>query len=218
MATSLTSVVRPKAGRLDDTLGLIVEVSKLLERHGSPDNRALIGGIAGEETGTIAFTSEFETGEALGATIDELVADAEYVSWLTRASAENSPAILLSRSVAVEIPLGRSGSTARGTVLEAYVSRIVPGRLDAVMELTTAAFDFLESMGATNCRLMQLQNAGSLSETLVATWEFENMRAYGRAGDAFMTDPKGQAVTEMLTSATNPITVVTSSVYRDAGI
>jgi len=208
MATSLTSVVRPKAGRLDDTLGLIVEVSKLLERHGSPDNRALIGGIAGEETGTIAFTSEF----------DELVADAEYVSWLTRASAENSPAILLSRSVAVEIPLGRSGSTARGTVLEAYVSRIVPGRLDAVMELTTAAFDFLESMGATNCRLMQLQNAGSLSETLVATWEFENMRAYGRAGDAFMTDPKGQAVTEMLTSATNPITVVTSSVYRDAGI
>src|SRR5262249_45244573 len=161
MAASLTSVVRPKPGRFDDTLGLIVEVSKLLERHGSADNRALIGGIAGEETGTIAFTSEFESGEKLGATIDEPVADAEDTAWSTRASAENSPAQLLSRSVAIEIPLGRSGSTARGTVLEAYLSRMVPGRLDAVMEMSAAAFDFLESTGATNCRLMQLQNAGS---------------------------------------------------------
>jgi hypothetical protein len=218
VATSLTSVVRPKPGRLDDTLGLIVEVSKLLERHGSPDNRALVGSIAGEETASIAFTSEFETGEQLGATIDELVADSEYSAWLNRASAETSPAILLSRSVAIEIPLGRSGSRDRGSVVEVYLSRMIPGRLDSVMELTTAAFDFLEANGATSCRLLQLQNAGSLSEALVATWEFENMRAYGRAADAFMNDPKGQAVTEMLTSATNPINVVTSSVYRDAGI
>jgi len=218
MATSLTSVVRPQPGRLDDALGMIVEVSKLLERHGSPDNRALLGGIAGEETGTIAFTSQFETGEQLGATIDELLADSEYSSWLARASGEASPATLLSRSVAIEIPLGRSGPTNRGSVVEVYLSRMIPGRLDAVLELTTAAFDFLESQGATNCRLMQLQNAGSLSEALVATWEFENMRAYGRAGDAFMTDAQGQAVMEMLSSSTNPITVVTTGVYRDAGI
>jgi hypothetical protein len=33
-----------------------------------------------------------------------------------------------------------------------------------------------------------------------------------------MSDPKGQAVMEILTSATNPISIVTSGVYRDAGI
>jgi hypothetical protein len=218
MATSLTTVVRPKPGRLDDSLGLIVEVSKLLERHGSPDNRALVGGIAGEETGNIAFTSEFETGEQLGATVDALVADSEYSAWLGRASAEGAPAIMLSRSVAIEIPLGRSGPTGRGSVVEVYLSRMIPGRLDATIELSNAAFDFLEANGATNCRLMQLQNAGSLSEALVSTWEFESMRAYGRAGDAMMTDPKGQTVMDILTSATNPISIVTSAVYRDAGI
>src|SRR6478736_1841040 len=78
MSTSLTSVVRPKPGRLDDSLGMIAEVAKLLERHGSADNRALVGGIAGEETGSLAFTSEFATGEQLGATIDALLADPEY--------------------------------------------------------------------------------------------------------------------------------------------
>jgi hypothetical protein len=218
MSMSLTSVVRSKAGRVDDALGMLVEVSKLLERHGSTDNRVVIAGIAGEETGAIALTSEFQTGEQLGATIDKLLADSEYISWLGRASGETAPAQLVSRSVGVEIPLGRSGSTARGTVVEAYVSRMIPGRLDGVMELTTTAFDFLEANGATNCRLLQLQNAGSLSEALVATWEFENLRAYGRAGDAMMTDPKGQALTESLTSATNPITIISSGVYRDAGI
>jgi hypothetical protein len=218
MATSLTTVVRPKPGRLDDSLGLLVEVAKLLERHGSSDNRALVGGIAGEETGNIAFTSEFETGEQLGATIDALVADTEYSSWLGRASAESAPATMLSRSVAIEIPLGRTGATGRGSIVEVYLSRMIPGRLDATIELTNGVFDFLEANGATNCRLMQLQNAGSLSEVLVATWEFENMRAYGKAGDVMMTDPKGQSVMEILTSATNPITVVTSAVYRDAGI
>jgi hypothetical protein len=218
MATSLTTVVRPKPGRLDDSLGLLVEVAKLLERHGSSDNRALVGGIAGEETGNIAFTSEFETGEQLGATIDALVADTEYSSWLGRASAESAPATMLSRSVGIEIPLGRTGATGRGSIVEVYLSRMIPGRLDATIELTNGVFDFLEANGATNCRLMQLQNAGSLSEVLVATWEFENMRAYGKAGDVMMTDPKGQSVMEILTSATNPITVVTSAVYRDAGI
>jgi hypothetical protein len=218
MATSLTSVVRPKPGRVDDALGMIVEVAKLLERHGSGDNRALIGGIAGEETGAIAFTSEFATGEQLGATIDALLADSEYASWLGRAGAESGPSVLLSRSIASEIPLGRSGSTARGGVVEVYVSRMIPGRLDGVLELTNTAFDFLENNGATNCRLLQLQNAGSLNEALVATWEFENLRAYGRAGDAYMGDPKGQALMELLTSATTPITSISSGVYRDAGI
>ena len=218
MAMSLSSVVRPKPGRFDDSLGMIVEASKLLERHGSTDNRALVGGIAGEETGSIVFTSEFETGEQLGTTVDALLADAEYSAWVGRASAETGPSILLSRSIAAEIPLGRSGSTNRGSVVETYISRMIPGRLDAVLELTNAAFDFLEANGATNCRLLQLQNAGSLSEALVATWEFENLRAYGRAGDAMMTDPKGQAVMETLTSATNPITVVTTAVYRDLGV
>ena len=103
-----------------------------------------------------------------------------------------------SMSIGTEIPLGRSGPTNRQPVVEAYISRTLPGQFAAALELAVAVFDFAEANGATACRLVQLSNAGMLTDCLVASWEFENVRALGKLGDALGTDPAGQKIMETL--------------------
>ena len=102
-------------------------------------------------------------------------------------------------SIGNEIPLGRDGPTDRGALIEAYISRSLPGRFEGALELATVVFDFVERHGATNCQLMQLNSAGVMTECLVASWELESMKALGRLGDTFGTDPEGQRIMEMLT-------------------
>lgn len=90
---------------------------------------------------------------------------------------------------------------------------MVPGRFEACLELASTVFDFVESNGATGCRLMQLNAAGSLSECLVVSWEFPSMAALGRMGGAFGVDPEGRRIMEMLTGASSPVTTVSSGIY-----
>lgn len=210
-----TTVSRARAGRRHDAIAMALEAAKLLERHGAPDNRLLVAGTAGEMTGTHVFTTEFENGEAWGEFTDALMADAELEALMDRATREDSPVDLLSMSLASEIPLGRSGPEGRGEVIEAYISRVVPGRFDGAIELAVAAFDFVEAHDGRNCRLMQLTSAGTLTDCLVATWELENAKVLGRLGDAYANDPDGQRVFEMLTGANAPVTPVSSGIYRE---
>jgi hypothetical protein len=215
MSIVQTTVSRAKAGRRHDAIAMALEAAKLLERHGAPDNRLLVAGMAGEMAGTHVFTTDFETGEAWGEFNDSLGSDAELEALLDRATAEDSPVELLSQSVANEIPLGRTGSRERGAVVEAYISRPLPGRFDGALELANAAFDFVDAHGGTNCRLMQLMNAGTLTECLVASWELESMKMAGRLGDAYANEPEGQRVFELLTGANAPVTPVSSGIYRE---
>jgi hypothetical protein len=215
MSSVQSTVSRPRPGRRHDAIAMALEAAKLLERHGARDNRLLVAGTAGEMTGTHVFTTEFENGEAWGELNDSLMADAELEALMDRATGSDSPVELLSMSVGNEIPLGRSGRTDRGGVVEAYVSRTVPGRFDGAIELANAAFDFVESRGGTNCRLIQHTSAGMLTDCLVASWEFENAKAIGRLGDAYANDPDGQRIFEMLTGANAPVTPVSSGIYRE---
>jgi hypothetical protein len=98
------------------------------------------------------------------------------------------------------------------------VARALPGQFDACRNLATAAFTFLAEHGATNCRLTQLRNAGSRTGSLVATWEFENMRVRGMADDLWWTDSRGRPVMEELTGANAPMTPLSSGIYRDVHI
>jgi hypothetical protein len=215
MSLSQSTVSRPKPGRRHDAIAMALEAAKLLERHGARDNRLLVAGTAGEMTGTHVFTTEFENGEQWGEFSDSLLADAELEALMDRATGSDSPVEVLAMSVANEIPLGRSGPSDRGQVVEAYISRCVPGRFDGAIELANAAFDFVESRGGTNCRLMQLTSAGMLTDCLVASWELESAKAVGRLGDAYANDPDGQRVFEMLTGANAPVTPVSSGIYRE---
>ena len=213
MTVIQTTVTRPKPGRRHDAVAFAVEAAKLLERHGGAENRLLLAQPAGEATGGQVFTTEFDSGEAWGAFTDSLFHDQELETLLDRVYGEDSPIVMESMSIGTEIPLGRSGPSNRQPVVEAYISRAVPGRFAAALELAVAVFDFVEANGGTACRLMQLSNAGMLTDCLVASWEFENVKALGRMGDAYGADPKGQQIMEMLTGPSGPITPVSSGVY-----
>ena len=215
MTVMQTTVTRAKPGRRHDAVALALEASKLLERHGADDSRFLAAQVAGEATGSNVFTTEFENGEAWGAFTDSLSADAELEALMGRIERDDSPVIMEAMSIGTEIPLGRDGPTERGAVVEAYISRVVPGRFAGALELATTVFDFVESHGATNCRLSQLSSAGSLTECLVASWEMESMRALGALGDRFGSEPDGQRIMEMLTGSDGPVVAVSSGIYAE---
>jgi hypothetical protein len=214
MSLVQTSVSRPKPGRRHDAIALAVEAAKMLERHGAADSRLLVADTAGEATGTYVFLTEFENGEAWGAFGDSLAADAELEALMDRLDGEDSPIVMESMSVGNEIPLGRDGPTDRGAVVEAYISRIVPGRFDAALQLAATVFDFVEAQGGTSCRLMQLTSAGVMTDCMVASWELDSMKALGRLGDAYGTEPDGQRIMATLTGADTPVTPITSGIYR----
>ena len=214
MTVMQTTVTAIKPGRRHDAIALALEASKLLERHGAADSRFLVAQIAGEGTGSNIFTTEFDNGEAWGEFNDSLNADAELEALMNRVDRDDSPVVMESMSVGTTIDLGRSGSTERGTYIEAYISRPNPGRFMAALELGATVFDFVERCGATNCRLSQLSSAGMLTECLVASWELDSMKSLGRLGDAFGTDAEGQRIFGELVSANGPITTVSSGIYR----
>jgi hypothetical protein len=184
MSLVQSTVTQAKPGRRHDAIAIGVEASKLLERHGAADNRLLAAQTAGAQTGAHVFTTEFENGEAWGAFNDSLLADAELEALMTRVERDDSPVTMLSMSIGNEIPLGRAGPSDHGAVVEAYVSRALPGRFE-----------------------------GALTECLVASWELENMRAVGRLGDAFANEPDGQRIAATLTGADCPITTISSGIY-----
>ena len=213
MTVIQTTVTRPKPGRRHDAVAIAVEAAKLLERHGGENNRLLTAQPAGEATGGHVFITEFETGEAWGAFTDSLFQDQELETLLDRVYGDDSPVVMESMSIGTEIPLGRSGPSNRQPVVEAYISRALPGQFAAALELAGAVFDFAEANGATACRLVQLSSAGMLTDCLVASWEFENVRALGKLGDAFGTDPAAQQIMETLNGPNGPITPVSSGIY-----
>lgn len=213
MSLVQSTITQAKPGRRHDAVAIGVEASKLLERHGADDNRLLVAQMAGEQTGTHVFTTEFENGEAWGEFNDSLLADAELEALMTRVERDDSPVTVVSMSIGNEIPLGRTGPSDHGAVVEAYVSRALPGRFEGALELASGVFDFIEAHGGSRCRLLQLNSAGSLTECLVASWELENMRAVGRLGDAFGNEPDGQRIAATLTGADCPITTISSGIY-----
>ncbi len=215
MSLVQTTVTSAKPGRRHDAIAVALEASKLLERHGADDNRLLMAQMAGEVTNTHVFTTEFENGEAWGAFTDSLLGDAELEALMTRIERDDSPAMVLSSSIGNEIPLGRNGPSDRGAVVEAYISRAIPGRFEGALELAADVFEFIEAHGGSRCRLMQLNSAGTMTECLVASWELENMRALGRLGDAFGNEPDGQRIAATLMAGDGPITTISSGIYVD---
>jgi hypothetical protein len=132
-----------------------------------------------------------------------------------RVERQDSPVDTIAMSIVTEIPLGRNGSTRHGAVVEAYISRVLPGRFEGAVGLANTVFDFVEGQGATNCRLSQMTSAGSMTDCLVASWELENARAIGRLGDSYFNQPEGQRILEMLTAADGPVSPVSSGIYAE---
>ena len=214
MSLIQSTVTRAKPGRRHDAVAMAVEASKLLERHGADDCQLLAAQIAGEMTGTHVFTTEFADGLAWGEFNDSLAADAELEALMDRVERNDAPVDMLSMSIGNEIPLGRDGPTDRGAVVEAYISRTIPGRFEAGLALAADVFDFVEAHGATRCRLLQLTNAGMLTDCMVASWELDDMKSIGRLGEAYGSETEGQRIFSALVAADSPVTPVSSGIYR----
>ena len=171
-----------KPGRYEDFVSQGLEVSKLMERLGATNVRLLTAGVAGEQQGRWVFNTEHTDLEQYGAFVDHLLADAEMLALMSRLQAPDNAVTLEQQSVAVEIPLGRdTKTTTPGPIVETHVTRVNPGGLDRSLAEAKQACDFIEAHGARNARLCQLLYAGSFSGTYMVTWEFENMRAWGKA-------------------------------------
>jgi hypothetical protein len=214
----LTSVSRARPGRRADVVGVSSEAKKLLERLGVGECRLSMAATAGEASGTFAFTMQFDSNEAYGTFADRAAEDQDLQGLTERLDRDDSPIVTETQSLAAEIPLDRAVKDGRGSVAQAYISRAHPGRFEAALDLGRRAFDFVEANGALNARLYTLLGAGSMTDALLATWEFENMRALGRAGDAYLSDPNGLALMQFMTSSDCPVTTISSGVYTNIPI
>jgi hypothetical protein len=208
-----TSRVNP--GRLHDAVALANEAAKLVERHGGSNPRLLAATAAGEQIGVHVFSHEYASFEAYGTGADELARDAEVEALVDRVSRTDSPVTPISQQLCMEIPLDRRGRPGRGSIVEVYLSRTLPGRFDANLDLAQRFFDFIEEQGAVNARLIRLVHAGAQSELTVACWEFENLRAYGAAADAMYRSEDGQAFMREVSQEDPPSVVVSSALYTE---
>jgi hypothetical protein len=215
MRTISTSLARGAPGQRDAFLGQAREGMKLFERHGATHTRLLAALSAGQASDVYALTNEFESAEAYGVFVDELYQDAEFETFMSRITSPDSPLTIVSRSLATEVPLTRSGPAHHGAVIVAYLGRPERGRFEDCCELARSVFEFVEGHGASNCHLLELDSAGARTGELLARWEYENMRARGKSLDMLVSDPTGQALGARLRGQGSPITVTWSGLYRD---
>jgi hypothetical protein len=206
----------PKPGRYEDALEMNRASKKLLERHGAKDIRISAAVVAGAGYGSIINSCELDDMEAWGAFYDAVMADEEIQRMLAQVQGTNTPYATQSMGVATEIPLGRKRGN-RGNLVYVIVSAVVPDRYQAAITLGGQAFDLLERHGGRNCRLWQQQANGILPDALVATIEFDNMTAYGKTVDSFMSDPGVQSIIELTQSSDSPIRAISSDIYTEVG-
>ena len=176
-----------QGGQLEAAIAGATEAAKLLGSHGG-DIRFFLAGAAGEDVNGTLFSQEYESPEALGEAFDALGNDAELQALLSRLSAPGSPTLLLSQSMGIEMPLGRTPKAGRGGVLEVHTSRINPGRAQDVVTEAAEVCAFVEENGAINARCIQLTYAGMASGMVALIWEHQNMAAQARTGAAWFTD------------------------------
>jgi hypothetical protein len=210
--------LRPRPGRYDDAVGLIAEGAKLATRHGARDVRLAQAATAGEATGVLVLTCEFENLAAYGAYLDDTMTDIEAQTHNHRIREAEAPFIYESTAVLTEVDLGREAAKGgRGRVLDAHFGRPLPGRWSDALDITRQAFDLAERHGAVGCRLFELDHAGGHSGTLCSVVEYNSMREFGMAGDAWAADEAGRSLTEHM-RADRPFEVVASGLYTEVAL
>lgn len=212
-----TWTVRPKAGRFDDAIGLLSEGAKLLNRHGAQEIRLTLGNIDGSHSGAMVASCEFDSSARHGEFMEELAMDVENQTFMHRAREAEAPFVLESTFLLAEIPLNMAGGT-RGKVLQTYLTRVRPGRMDDALRLATTAFELSARFGASRCRLFEAGAAGEITGTQIAVVEYDDMRVWGRAADSLATDPDAQKLLNDVRSDKTPADLVSSGLYTEIPI
>jgi hypothetical protein len=207
--------VRPRPGRYDDAIGLLTEGVKLAERHGGRQTRITQAATAGPSTGLLVLTCEFDNLTAYGQYLEETMLDAEAHAYSHRIREAEAPFTYESTAVMAELDLDRpDGHRGTGRVLDARFGRPRPGRWDDTLAFARDAFDLCDRNGAVGCRLFELDHAGEHSGWLCAVVEYESMRAFGTAGDAWMNDEAGRRLTDRM-HTDSPFMPISSGLFTE---
>ena len=207
--------LRPRPGRYDDAIGLITEGVKLADRHGARDVRLTQAATAGPNTGLLVLTCEFDSVSAYGAYLDDTLVDAEAQAYNHRIREAEAPFTYESTAVMVEVDLERSDAKrGRGRVLDARLGRPRPGRWDDTLAFVREAFDLCDTHEAVGCRLFELNHAGPQAGLLCAVMEYNSMREFGQAGDAWMGDEAAQRLIQTM-RGDSPFEPVSSGLFTE---
>jgi len=210
--------LRPRPGRYDDAIGLIAEGAKLADRHGAHNIRLTQAATAGPSTGLLVLTCEFKNLAAYGAYLDETMADPEAQNHNHRIREAEAPFIYESTAELTEVDLRREGAKGgRGRVLDARFGRALPGRWADTLDITGKIFDLCERHGAVGSRLFELDHAGDRSGMLCAVVEYNSMKEYGLAGDAWLADDTGRLVTDQMRTD-RPFEAVFSGLFTEVAL
>ena len=207
---SVQGVVKP--GRSEDFLAQSGEAQKLFDRLGAKAVRLSVAAAGGPADGFV-FSTEFDSGEEWGDLHDHLTGDAEFQGFLTRVRSIDAPTTITSITTAMEIPL-RAGNREHGSVVEVHVSKPVAGRMEDVLAQSTQVCELVESRGATNARLFQLGYAGAGSGLLMLSWEHASLKALGRLGDLWSSDPAMMAIAASQFAADAAVAPVFDAIYQ----
>jgi hypothetical protein len=86
--------------------------------------------------------------------------------------------------------------------------------MDRAMKINTRANAFVEQQGAVNARFFAL-TGGTNVGLYASAWEFEDMRGYARAQQAFVTEPEGQAIATQGQGADAASVLVANTVWTE---
>jgi len=143
----------------------------------------------GEPAGMFTFSTEYDNGEAWGEIGDAVNADAEFQAFIARVSSPDAPSEILQFTTASEIPL-RENNPTLGNVIEAHVTRPLPGKFEEGLAQASRVCELVEQHGATNARLWQMGYAGLGSGLQMMAWECADLRTQGRLQDAWGSVPE----------------------------
>jgi hypothetical protein len=205
---------RAKPGRWDDCLRDAAHAGKVYERHGIDKLRFSTTAIAGEADGQWVFSLEFPSGAAYGAAQDRVMADDEMQALLHSTRAADSPVVVESTVLMVELPT-QIGPGTTGPVTEAHLSRLNPGGLARALATTEEAFAIARSHGAVGTRLFRMTFAGSMTGLYAVIFEYPDMATFSAGLDKWGSDAKSKALMDGIDAADSPTTLISSAVYTE---
>lgn len=209
---SIQSRVAP--GRFPDAVALAHETEKLCERHGA-EVRLLVPAVAGEATGSdLTLTIEVADLDAFGVFADEMGNDTDAQSLQMRVMEPNSPVTVVNQSLVTEIPTGRTPAPGRGTVVEVYVSKPLPGKYEDAIADGVTACDVVESAGAMNARIGAINFSGMGQGLTIASWEWADAAAFTTGFKVWETDKKAKALSDSTLGASPNSTLFWSGLLR----
>ena len=210
--------LRPRPGRYDDAIGLITEGIKLADRHGAREIRVTQAATAGPNTGLLVLICAFYFLMVRRPHRDTPEGTPEAQSYSHRIREAEAPFTYETTAVLVEIDLQRSDAkNGRGRVLDARLGRPRPGRWDDTLTFAREAFDLCDAHGAAGCRLFELNHAGPQSGLLCAVMEYDSMRTFGQAGDAWMADDAARRLTGTM-RGDSPFEPVSSGLFTEVDV